>query len=69
MRNFKDKVNDCFNDMIDDRCETFGIINTIQFLLDAGFNKEELVNYFGFEEEDVITALEADGEFDDWRER
>lgn len=51
---------DNFLEIIDEHCEVDGIIWTIQWLTDKGFNKEDLLN-LGFEEE-MITKAEEDEE-------
>lgn len=67
-RAFADKIYDCFNNLIDDRCDNFGILNTIQFLMDAGFEKQDLIR-LKFDESDIDAAIAADGEiFDFWGE-
>ena len=68
MKSFLERAFECLDDMIEERCDNFGIINTIQFLLDSGFTEDELVVNFRFDREDVERAMEADEEFDDWGE-
>lgn len=43
--------------LIDERCEMFGVRNTICWLLDAGLTKEEILD-LQFDEDDVNYVLE-----------
>ena len=47
--------------MLDDRIEMYGVINTIQYLLDNDFTKEELLE-MKFDEADINEAIEDDME-------
>lgn len=46
------------NAMIDDRCDTFGVHNTIAYLMECGVSEEELLNEFYFDSDDVIYVKE-----------
>ena len=48
--------------MLDDRVEMYGAINTIQYLMDNGFTKEELLE-MKFDEADINKAIEEDMEY------
>ena len=43
--------------LIDERCEMFGVRNTICWLLDAGLTKEEILD-LQFDEDDVNYVIE-----------
>ena len=47
--------------MLDDRIEMYGVINTIQYLLDNDFTKEELLE-MKFDAADINKAIEEDME-------
>jgi len=47
------------SDLLDDRCEVFGIINTIQYLLDKDYPVEDIVA-LGFDRADVEKAIAED---------
>ena len=50
--------------LIDERCELFGIKNTICWLLDAGLTEDELIELH-FDEEDIKYVLaNPDDEYD-----
>ena len=53
--------------MLDDRIEMYGVINTIQYLLDNDFTKEELLE-MKFDEADINEAIEDDMEEEDLEE-
>ena len=58
MANYKELL----DRLLDDRCELFGINNTISYLLDLGFTRDELLE-LQFEAADVdyvIKALDED---------
>lgn len=44
--------------MLEERCELYGVKNTIQYLLDRDFTPDELINELLFDEDDVKLALE-----------
>lgn len=48
----EDNFMSVFNMLLDERCELYGVRNTICWLLDAGLTKEELLDLL-FDEEDV----------------
>lgn len=52
----KTKKEQLLDDLIDDRCELFSVENTLDYLIDRDFSREELV-LMHFDEEDVIKAL------------
>lgn len=45
------------NTLLDDRCDLYGIKNTIAYLLDQGLTKEEILDLH-FDEDDVEYVLE-----------
>lgn len=50
------------NRLLDDRCDLYGARNTISYLLDEGYTRDDLIE-LDFDEEDVdyvIKALEED---------
>jgi len=56
------------NKLLDDRCDLYGSRNTISYLLDDGYTRDDLIE-LNFDEDDVdlvIKALEEDpdAEFD-----
>ena len=52
------------NQLLDDRCEMYGIRNTISYLLDDGFTREELLD-LRFDEDDVDYVIaNPDAEYD-----
>lgn len=52
------------NTLLDDRCDLYGVKNTIAYLLDQGLIKEEILD-LGFDEEDVEYVCEhPDDEYD-----
>ena len=59
MKNLTDKKLELLDAMLDDRIEMYGVINTIQYLLDNDFTKEELLE-MKFDEEDINQAIEED---------
>ena len=61
MKNLTDKKLELLDAMLDDRIEMYGVINTIQYLLDNDFTKEELLE-MKFEEADINEAIEDDME-------
>ena len=52
---------DLLNQMIDDRCDMFGISNTIIYLKDYGLTQDDIVS-LGFEEDYVKKVFEEDQE-------
>lgn len=52
---------DLLNQMIDDRCDMFGISNTIIYLKDYGLTQDDIVS-LGFEEDHVKRVFEEDEE-------
>ena len=61
MKNLTDKKLELLDAMLDDRIEMYGVINTIQYLLDNDFTKEELLE-MKFDEADINQAIEDDME-------
>ena len=61
MKNLTDKKLELLDAMLDDRIEMYGVINTIQYLLDNNFTKEELLE-MKFDEADINEAIEDDTE-------
>ena len=61
MKNLADKKLELLEAMLDDRIEMYGVINTIQYLLDNDFTKEELLE-MKFDEADINEAIEDDME-------
>ena len=61
MKNLTDKKLELLDAMLDDRIEMYGVINTIQYLLDNDFTKEELLE-MKFDEADINEAIEDDVE-------
>lgn len=61
MKNLTDKKLELLDAMLDDRIEMYGVINTIQYLLDNDFTKEELLE-MKFDEADINEAIEEDTE-------
>ena len=61
MKNLTDKKLELMDAMLDDRIEMYGVINTIQYLLDNNFTKEELLE-MKFDEADINKAVEEDME-------
>ena len=61
MKNLTDKKLELMDAMLDDRIEMYGVINTIQYLLDNDFTKEELLE-MKFDEADINEAIEGDME-------
>ena len=64
MKNSTDKKLEMLNEMLDDRIEMYEVINTIQYLLDNDFTKEELLE-MKFDEADINEAVEDDMEEED----
>ena len=64
MKNLTDKKLELLDAMLDDRVEMYGVINTIQYLLDNDFTKEELLE-MKFDEADINEAVEDDMEEED----
>lgn len=67
MKNLTDKKLELLDAMLDDRIEMYGVINTIQYLLDNDFTKEELLE-MKFDEADINEAVEDDMEEEDLEE-
>ena len=67
MKNLTDKKLELMDAMLDDRIEMYGVINTIQYLLDNDFTKEELLE-MKFDEADINEAIEDDMEEEDLEE-
>lgn len=67
MKNLTDKKLELLDAMLDDRIEMYGVINTIQYLLDNDFTKEELLE-MKFDEADINEAVEEDTEEEDLEE-
>ena len=67
MKNLTDKKLELLDAMLDDRIEMYGVINTIQYLLDNDFTKEELLE-MRFDEADINEAVEDDMEEEDLEE-
>ena len=67
MENLTDKKLELLDAMLDDRIEMYGVINTIQYLLDNDFTKEELLE-MKFDEADINEAIEDDMEEEDLEE-
>ena len=61
MKNLTDKKLELMDAMLDDRVEMYGVINTIQYLMDNDFTKEELLE-MKFDEADINKAVEEDME-------
>lgn len=61
MKNLTDKKLELLDAILDDRIEMYGVINTIQYLLDNDFTKEELLE-MKFDEADINEAIEDDME-------
>ena len=64
MKNLTDKKLELLDAMLDDRIEMYGVINTIQYLLDNDFTKEELLE-MKFDEVDINEAIEEDMDEED----
>lgn len=67
MKNLTDKKLELLDAMLDDRIEMYGVINTIQYLMDNDFTKEELLE-MKFDEADINEAVEDDLEEEDLEE-
>ncbi len=67
MKNLADKKLELLDAMLEDRIEMYGVINTIQYLLDNDFTKEELLE-MKFDEADINEAVEEDTEEEDLEE-
>ena len=67
MKNLTDKKLELLDAMLDDRIEMYGVINTIQYLLDNDFTKEELLE-MKFDEADINEAIKDDMEEEDLEE-
>ena len=67
MKNLTDKKLELMDAMLDDRIEMYGVINTIQYLLDNDFTKEELLE-MKFDAADINKAIEEDMEEEDLEE-
>ena len=67
MKNLTDKKLELLDAMLDDRIEMYGVTNTIQYLLDNDFTKEELLE-MKFDEADINEAIEDDMEEEDLEE-
>ena len=67
MKNLTDKKLELLDAMLDDRIEMYGVINTIQYLLDNDFTKEKLLE-MRFDEADINEAVEEDMEEEDLEE-
>lgn len=52
---------DLLDFMLDDRCEMYGVRNTICYLLDYGLTKEEILN-LKFDEEDLDYVIDNPNE-------
>lgn len=61
MKNLTDKKLELLDTLLDDRIEMYGVANTIQYLLDNDFTKEELLE-MKFDEADINEAVEDDME-------
>ena len=61
MKNLTDKKLELMDALLDDRIEMYGVINTIQYLLDNDFTKEELLE-MKFDAADINKAIEEDME-------
>ena len=61
MKNLADKKLELLDAMLDDRIEMYGVTNTIQYLLDNDFTKEELLE-MKFDEADINEAIKDDME-------
>ena len=61
MKNLTDKKLELLDSLLDDRIEMSGVTNTIQYLLDNDFTKEELLE-MKFDEADINEAIEDDME-------
>ena len=61
MENLTNKKLELLDMLLDDRVEMYGVINTIQYLLDNDFTKEELLE-MKFDEADINDAIEEDME-------
>ena len=61
MKNLADKKLELLDAMLDDRIEMYGVTNTIQYLLDNDFTKEELLE-MKFDAADINKAIEEDME-------
>lgn len=64
MKNLTDKKLELFDTMLDDRIEMYGVANTIQYLLENDFTKEDLLK-MNFDEADINEAVEDDTELAD----
>ena len=67
MKNLTDKKLELLDAMLEDRIEMYGVINTIQYLFDNDFTKEELLE-MKFDEADINEAVEEDTEEEDLEE-
>ena len=61
MKNLTDKKLELLDAVLDDRIEMYGVMNTIQYLLDNDFTKEELLE-MKFDAADINKAIEEDME-------
>lgn len=62
-KDFEDKCFNLFDLMIEDRCDMFGVKNTIAWLIDNGMTDDyDLIVRLGFDEDDVKAVKEADEE-------
>lgn len=61
MKDLTDKKLELLEAMLDDRVEMYGVTNTIQYLLDNDFTKEDLLE-MKFDEADINKAIEEDKE-------
>ena len=53
------KKQELLDDLLNDRCDMYGVINTIQYLLDKGFSEKE-IKKLGFDENDIFVAVNAE---------
>lgn len=45
-----------FDEMIDERCDTYGVNNTLDYLIEQGYTKEDLLS-MRFDEDDIDEAF------------
>ena len=64
MKNLTYKKLELMDAMLDDRIEMYGVTNTIQYLLDNDYTKEELLE-MKFDEVDINEAIEEDMDEED----
>ena len=60
-----DLVHTLMDNLLDDRIEMYGVLNTISYLMEMGCTKEDLL-WLNFEERDIEAAADYNGEEDNF---